>query len=103
MPPLRALCFDLIEGTDGITTLDAVAATRQPAQHAAVLAELAQVQAWCRREFPHGQGPVDDVSDWDEDLQVQQDADGWHTVSLSLSASARFVQAFQAAFGPVDD
>lgn len=97
MPTLKYLSFDLSTGTDGITTLDALASTGA-AQQAAVQAEADTVLAWCRAEFPQGQGPVDEGQDWDHDLQVTQEAGGWHTLSLTLTGSARFIEAFASAF-----
>lgn len=95
---MRYMDFELSEGSDGVTTLDAMAAT--PAgRHAEVLAEAQAVLAWCRREFPHTQGPVDEGLDWDHDLHVGLEDGGWHTVSLTLTGSPRFVEAFLAAFG----
>lgn len=95
---MRYLDFDLSEGSDDITTLDAMAST-PAAQHADVLAEAQQVLAWCRREFPHTEGPVGGGQDWDHELQVVVEDGGWHTVTLTLTGSARFVDAFLAVFG----
>lgn len=92
---MRYLCFDLSEGSDGIQTLDAMASTRE-AEHAAVMAEVAQVLAWAQAEFAGQQGPVEDGHAWDHDLLVQREAGGWVTVTLSLSASAAFAEAFEA-------
>ncbi len=94
---MHYLNFDLSEDADGVTTLDALASTA-PAQHAAVLAEVQQVLDWAWQRFPHGHGPVDDGLDWDHDLQVQVEDGGWHTVSLTLAGSPRFIEAFFAAF-----
>ena len=95
---MRYLDFELSEGDDGITTLDAMAST-PAARHADVLAEAAAVLAWCRREFPHTEGPVEEGQDWDHELLVSQEDGGWHTVTLTLTGSARFVDTFLAAFG----
>lgn len=95
---MHYLLFDLSDDAEGITTLEAMAST--PAgQHPAVLAEVQQVLDWAWREFPHTHGPADDGLDWDHDLQVQVETGGWHTVTLTLSASPRFADAFFAAFG----
>jgi len=95
---MRYLDFELSEGSDGVTTLEAMASTPS-AQHAAVLAEAEAVLVWCRREFPHTQGPVDEGLDWDHDLQASLEDGGWHMVTLTLTGSARFVDAFLAVFG----
>jgi hypothetical protein len=76
-----------------VLTLDAMASTAA-AQHTAVLAEAEVVLAWCRSEFPHTHGAVEDGMDWDHDLQVVVEAGGWHTVTLTLTGSERFVAAF---------
>lgn len=99
---LAYLSFDLSDNADGVCTLEALASTAQ-AQHAAVLAEVRQVLVWAARHFPHTQGPAEDGMDWDHDLQLQVEAGGWHSVTLTLSASERFAQAFLAEFGgPAD-
>jgi hypothetical protein len=36
--------------------------------------------------------------DWDHDLQVSEEAGAWHTVTLTLTCSLRFAEAFEAAF-----
>lgn len=99
---MRYLSFDLTEGTDGITTLDAMASTAAE-HHAAVMDEAQQVLDWAQRHFPHTQGPVDEGFDWDHDLQVNVEGGGrWHNVTLTLTGSPRFVEAFFAAFGSGD-
>lgn len=92
------LTFDISEGADGVTTLEALASTSAE-HHAAVLAEAGQVLDWARQRFPHTQGPVEDGMDWDHDLQVHVEDGGWHAVTLTLSGSPRFVEEFFAAFG----
>jgi len=67
------------------------------------MAEVRQVLDWARREFPHGHGPADAGGDWDDDLQVSVEADGWHAVTLTLSASQRFADEFMRAFGDADE
>ncbi len=95
---LQYLTFELSEGDEGLTTIEAVAATAA-AQQAAVQAEAQQVLDWAWRRFPRTHGPVDEGHDWDHDLQLQQEADGWHSVALTFTASPAFVDAFVAAFG----
>lgn len=97
--PLRYLEFELSEGGDGVSTLDAMAST--PAeQHAAVLAEVQQVLDWAWRRFPDSHGPVDEGQDWDHHLHTTVEEGCWHVVALTLSASPRFVDLFVATFGP---
>ena len=95
---MHYLTFDCSEDTDGVTTLEALAST--PAhQHAAVVAEAQQVLDWAWQQFPDTHGTNDDGMDWDHDLQVTVEDDAWHTVTLTLTGSARFVEAFWLRFG----
>ena len=100
---MHYLSFEASENTDGIWTLEAFASTTG-AQHAAVMTEVRQVLAWARQQFPHSHGSVEDGMDmdWDEDLQVKVEDGQWHAVTLTLAASARFAQAFLAAFSEED-
>lgn len=98
---MRYLSFDLSDGDDGVTTLEAMAST-DAAQHAAVRAEAQQVLDWAWQRFPHGHGPVEDGMDWDHDLQVHVEAGQWHTLTLTLTGSPAFVEAFLQAFGSAD-
>ena len=95
---MHYLTFDLSDNADGVTTLEAMASTAGE-QHAAAWAETQQVLDWAWRRFPDSHGPADEGGDWDHDLQVSVEAGGWHVVSLTLTGSARFVEAFTADFG----
>lgn len=95
---MHYLSFDISEGDEGVTTLEALAST-PAAQHAAVMAEVAQVLAWAWQHFAHSHGPADEGMAWDHDLQVSVEAGGWHAVTLTLTGSPQFVEAFIAAFG----
>ena len=92
------LTFDLSDNDEGITTIEALASTAA-AQHPAVMAEVQQVLDWAWRAFPHTHGPADDGGQWDHDLQVGVEGDGWHAVTLTLTGSAQFAREFTAAFG----
>lgn len=94
---MKYLCFDIDEISDGISSLEAMAST-PAAQHAAVMAEVQQVLDWAWQQFGHSHGPVDDGMDWDHDLQTTLEPGGWHTVTLTLTGTDRFVQALLAAF-----
>lgn len=100
---MHFLSFDASDNADGITTLEAVAATG-PERHAAVLAEAQQVLDWAWQLFPHSHGPIDEGHDWDHDLQVTTEGEGgrWQVVTLTLAASPRFAEAFLAEFGAAD-
>lgn len=91
------LSFDLSDTHDGVQTLEALAST-DAAHHAAVMAEVEQVLAWAWRRFPHTHGAADDGMDWDHDLQVHEEAGGWHAVTLTLTGSEHFVGELLAAF-----
>ena len=95
---MHYLTFDLSDDTEGVATLDAMASTSAE-QHPAVMAEVQQVLDWAWHRFPHTHGPVEDGMDWDHDLQVSVEEGGWHTVTLTLGASQRFVEEFVAVFG----
>ncbi|MDB5818559.1 MAG: hypothetical protein JWQ11_2199 [Rhizobacter sp.] len=97
MPALRYLAFELSEGAEGVTTLEAVASTRADV-HAAVISEAEQVLGWAWRTFADSHGAVEDGLDWDHDLSVRVEDGQWHTVALTFSGSDRFVDAFKAAF-----
>jgi hypothetical protein len=98
---MRYLDFTLSEGDEGVATLEAMASTGAD-HHAAVMAEVGQVLDWAWRRFPHTHGPADDGMDWDHDLQVAEEAGGWHTVTLALTGSPDFVDEFRAVFGGLD-
>lgn len=96
------LIFSLVEGDDGVSTLEAMASTRA-AEHAAVMEEVRQVLDWAWAHFPDRHGPIEEGMDWDHDLLMQEEEGFWHTVTLTLTGSPRFVEAFAAEFGsPVD-
>lgn len=100
----RAICllsFDHTDGSDGIVTLEAMASTRE-SEHAAVMAEVQLVLDWARAEFGGRQGPVEDGHAWDSELLIQHEPGGWITVTLTLSASQEFLEAFVLSFGGSD-
>jgi hypothetical protein len=102
MPPLVYLSFEVSEGTDGVRTIDAEAATTAT-QASQVQAEVQQVLDWAWRTFPRTHGPVDQGFDWDHDVQTAlagggTDGQGWHTTALTISASAAFAEAFAQRF-----
>lgn len=95
---MQYLTFDLSEGAEGVTTLEAMASTAAE-HHAAVMDEVQQVLAWAWDRFPQSHGPADDGMDWDHDLQVTVEHGRWHSVTLTLTGSQPFVDQFLAAFG----
>jgi hypothetical protein len=100
--PLRFLSFDLSDGDDGVTTLDALASTRAEHQPA-VLAEVQQVLDWAERHFPGQHAPLEDGGTWLHELQVQDEPGGWRSVALTFSATPEFAQALLAEFGSDDE
>ncbi|MEK6669088.1 MAG: hypothetical protein AABZ19_09725 [Pseudomonadota bacterium] len=129
MPTLHCLSFELSLDTDGVHTFDAQAAAAvgavgaegavgSDATLARIRAEVQQVLAWASVHFPDGPGPLDEGCSWCHDVQDQRDAPKgpdsprghWHTVSLSLSGTPAFGEAFARAFagalapsvGPID-
>lgn len=100
MASLHYLTIDLSDDTDGVGTIE-VSASTAPEQGAAVDAEIQQVLDWAWRRFPDSHGPLDEGHVWDHDLQVTQEQTGdrvWRTVTLTLSASPAFMDAFSARF-----
>lgn len=95
---LQFLAFELGEAAEGVSTLEAMAST-PAAQHAAAVAEAQQVLDWAWQHFPQGPGPADDGFDWDHDLQLSEEDGGWHVVTLTLTGSPAFVDAFLQVFG----
>lgn len=95
---MRFLSFELSDGSDGVTTLEAMAAT-PAADTVAVMAEVQQVLDWARHRFPPGPGPVDEGHEWDHDLQFGVEDGRWHVVTLTLTGSPRFVAEFFDRFG----
>lgn len=117
---LDYLHFDYAEGSEGAGTWEAMASTWSE-QVPAVHAEVVRVLAWAHAEFAGRRGPLDEGFDWDYDLHgmreltapdallydeaagrltVQPGASGKarHTLTLALSGSAVFCEAFRQAF-----
>jgi hypothetical protein len=116
MHELNYLLFDRSEDEDGNTTWDAMAsatASRVPE----LVAEVQAVLAWADAHFKCA--PLDEGGDWDLDLQAQDDAGQplpvqWHagerqlhvsaagagrsTLSVSISGTPQFAQAFDATW-----
>lgn len=118
---LKYLDFEFSEDAFGVGTFDAMASVHAP-QLAAVHAEIARVLAWAHATFVDQQAPLDEGGEWDYQLQGQQewsapvaidfDADSGalreqvlspapvrHTLTLSISGSPQFCQAFTQRFG----
>ena len=117
---LNYLDFEYSESEDGTGTFDAMAST-SPQQVPAVHAEIALVLGWAHAAFPGSRGPLDEGFEWDFNLQGMQEFTAFetldydedtqrlsvtagppglprHSVTLSLSGSARFCVAFRQQF-----
>jgi hypothetical protein len=117
---LNYLDFDYSEDYDGVGTFDAMASAT-PSQWLALQAELVQVLSWCHAQFPEGPSPIEEGGDWQYDMQGAEEvstplqlefnpganrmdrqcgtpAPARTTVSLSISGSAPFCEAFRKAF-----
>lgn len=94
---LQYLLFEISDDTDGVVCLDALAST-QAGHGAQVRQEAERVLAWARAHFPQGPGPMGEGHDWDFDLQQHEAGQGWHELSLSITASEAFAQAFREQF-----
>ncbi len=96
------LSFRLEEVDDRVSSLEAMASTRIDL-HATVMAEAQAVLDWAWCNFPSGHGQVDDGADWDHDVQVLVEDGGWQTVTVTFTGTARFIEAFLAAFDVAED
>ncbi|MFL6697583.1 MAG: hypothetical protein ACJ8GJ_10485 [Vitreoscilla sp.] len=102
MTALRLLTVDISDNDEGVVTIEALAST-PAAGHAAALAQAQQVLDWAWQAFPHTHGPADEGGEWDHDLQVVAEGDGWHAVTLTLTGTPEFARAFEARFGESPD
>jgi hypothetical protein len=102
MTPLQYLTVDLSDNDEGVMTIEALAST-SAVQHAVAMAEVQQVLDWAWRTYPHTHGPADDGGEWDHDLQVGVEDDGWHAVTLTITGTAEFAREFTARFGERDE
>jgi hypothetical protein len=118
---LQYLDFDYSEDEHGHGTFEAMASV--PAARLTLLqAEIAQVLDWAHAAFPHQCAPLEEGGEWYCLLEGQQEwavpetlaydevtrrfssqpgsaAPPWHRVTLALSGSEQFCQAFRLRFG----
>jgi len=94
---MQWLTCEVVDTTDGVTVLEWLAST-PAAQHPQALAEAQHLMDWAWRHFGDRHGPAEDGGEWDHDLQVLREADGWCSIALTLSGSERFAQACLAAW-----
>ena len=112
---LQLLDFDCSEDPEGVVCWDALAQP-QPRHNGALLQEVAQLLAWAHAFDAQGPGPLEEGAHWDFDLQATlcpegsapqtgqitlPAADLAHplTLSLSLSGTSGFAQAFREHWG----
>ena len=99
---LQYLIFDPSDDGEGTGTWDAMASVRA-AQVPDVLAEVRAVLHWAEAHAPGPRGLLDEGGTWDADEQVQADAaDGWTTVTLTLTGPWEWGEALVAHFAPAD-
>jgi hypothetical protein len=120
---LHYLDFDTSEDADGAVVFDAMASVA--ADKVALLwAEVSAVLGWAHRTFPGAQAPLEDGGEWDYLLEGAQEvripqvlhydlgggglsAEGGvagparHLLTLSMTGTAGFGEAFREAFGVV--
>ena len=98
---LNYLDFDFSEDELGWGNFDAMASVSLR-QRPALQAELAQVLHWAHATFPRQRAPLEDGGEWDYDLQEQPGTrptdSTWHTLTLSLSGTPQFCDAFKRQF-----
>jgi hypothetical protein len=99
---LHYLDFDFSDEESGRGSFDAMA-TVAPSRLSAVLAEISAVLDWARGAFGPA-GALQDESEWDYELQDTGEPVGaaLSTVTLTLSGSPAFCQAFREEFGVAD-
>ena len=96
---LSYLVFDYSEDNGEGGSFDAMASVLAP-QVPEVEAEIAQVLAWAKAQFPGVQRPVEDGGEWDLDLQVVSvnDPIPRQTYALVIAGTPTFCDAFHLKF-----
>lgn len=121
MTSLHYLDFDYSEDAHGHASFEAMASV--PAHRvAAVREEIARVLDWAYAAFPDLRAPLEEGGEWDYQLESQQEwtvperlnydevtgkftaqpgepGEPRHVLTLSLSGSAQFGEAFRQRFG----
>ena len=119
---LHYLDFDISEDADGSAVFDAMA-TVSATQLKGLWAEVSAVLGWGHRHFPGARAPLEDGGDWDFQLDgaraqrfpqtlAYDESSGAvnlvaelpagpsrHSVTLSISGSPAFSEAFREVFG----
>ena len=85
---LQLLDFDCTEDTEGVVCWDALAQPH-PRHNSALLHEVAQVLAWAHGFDAQGPGPLEDVANWDFDLQATLYPDGQASQDARLLFDAK--------------
>jgi hypothetical protein len=119
---LHYLDFDTSEDADGAAVFDAMASVAA-GQLPALWAEVAAVLGWAHREFPDARAPLDEGGEWDYLLEGATEvrtpqvlefdsasggiitatpgtpAPARHALTLSITGTPGFSDAFRSAFG----
>ena len=94
-PNLHYLVFDFSDEEDGRGSFDAMASVL-PDRLPALEAEIDSVLQWATATF--GPSATDDEGEWGHDLQSVDEPGSRTTVTLTLSGSAAFCEAFRKRF-----
>ncbi|NPC57046.1 hypothetical protein [Caenimonas soli] len=99
---LHYLDFDFSDEESGRGSFDAMASV-DPARLPALRAEVAAVLDWAGRTFGPA-GALQDESEWDYELQSMAEPDhpALTTLTLTLSGSPAFCEAFRQEFAVAD-
>ncbi|HSI52370.1 MAG TPA: hypothetical protein VK981_00290 [Ramlibacter sp.] len=93
--PLLYLDFDFSDEEDGRGSFDAMASVT-PDRLPALQAEIDAVLAWATAAF--GPGAADDEGEWGHDVQSVDEPGSRTTVTLTISGSPAFCDAFRHKF-----
>jgi hypothetical protein len=97
---LHYLDFDFSDEDTGRGSFDAMASVL-PDRLSALRAEIAAVLAWATDAFGPG-GALDDQGEWDYELQEAAESGTRTTLTLTLSGSPAFCEAFREHFELAD-
>lgn len=94
---MRYLAFAASSDGQDRGSWEAMASVRATERDAA-LAEAQQLLAAAEQQAPGPRGPEEDGGLWDAELQEQAEADGWTTITVTLTGPWDWGEALRAAF-----